>query len=96
MGLLVAFFFGCPIANLRQWFVAVLVGARPGDFVLALFGKPSAERVVGVCPDFGIAGGLYDFGADKLVFEVVLVILVFAVGQLAIDQVVQCFIGAVI
>ena len=44
------------------------VGTRPGEFVLAFFGKASAERVVGVCPDFGIAGGLFDFGADELVF----------------------------
>ena len=43
-------------------------GTRPGEFVLAFFGKASAERVVGVCPDFGIAGGLFDFGADELVF----------------------------
>ena len=44
------------------------VGTRPGEFVLALFGEASAERVVGICPDFGIAGGLFDFGADELVF----------------------------
>jgi hypothetical protein len=44
------------------------VGTRPGEFVLALFGEPSAERVVGVCPDLGIAGWLFDFGADELVF----------------------------
>ena len=44
------------------------VGTCPGEFVLAFFGKPSAERVVGVCPDLGIAGGLFDFGADELVF----------------------------
>ena len=31
------------------------VGTRPGEFVLAFFGEPSAERVVGVCPDFGVA-----------------------------------------
>jgi len=43
-------------------------GARPGEFVLALFVKASAERVVGVCPDLGIAGGLFDFGSDELVF----------------------------
>ena len=47
---------------------AFRVGARPGEFVLALFGKASAERIIGVCPDFGIAGGLFDFGADELVF----------------------------
>ena len=62
-------------------------GARPGKFVLAFFGKASAERVVGVWPDFGIAGWLFDFGTDELVFEIVLVILVFAIGQLAVDQV---------
>ena len=43
-------------------------GTGPGEFVLAFFGKPSAERVVGVCPDLGVAGGLFDFGADELVF----------------------------
>ena len=43
-------------------------GAGPSEFVLAFFGKASAERVVGVCPDFGIVGGLFDFGADELVF----------------------------
>ena len=72
---------------------AFRVSAGPGKFVLALFGKPSAERVVGVCPDLGIAGWLFDFGADELVFEIVLVILVFAVGQLAVDQVAQCVVG---
>ena len=43
-------------------------GARPGEFVLAFFGKVSAKRVVGVGPDLGIAGWLFDFGADELVF----------------------------
>ena len=43
-------------------------GTRPGEFVLAFFGEASAERVVGVGPDLGIAGGLFDFGADELVF----------------------------
>ena len=47
---------------------AFRVGTRPGEFVLAFFGKASSERVVGVCPDFCIAGGLFDFGADELVF----------------------------
>ena len=47
---------------------AFRVGTRPGEFVLTLFGKSSAERVVGVCPNLGIAGGLFDFGADELVF----------------------------
>ena len=43
-------------------------GAGPGEFVLAFFGEASAERVVGVCPNFCVAGGLFDFGADELVF----------------------------
>ena len=34
---------------------AFWVGTRPGKFVLALFGETSSKRVVGVCPDFGIA-----------------------------------------
>ena len=52
-----------------------------------------AKLVVGVCPDLGIAGWLFDFGADELVFEIVLVILVFAIGQLAVDQIAQCIVG---
>ena len=68
-------------------------GARPGKFVFSFLTQSSSERVVGVCPDFGIAGGLFDFGADELVFEVVLVILVFAIRQLAVDQVAQCVVG---
>ena len=43
-------------------------GAGPGEFVLAFFGEASSERVVGVCPNFCVAGGLFDFGADELVF----------------------------
>ena len=72
---------------------AFRVGTCPGEFVLAFFGEAASERVVGVCPDFGVACGLFDFGADELVFEVVLVILVFAVGQLAVNQVAQCVVG---
>ena len=47
---------------------AFRIGTCPGKFVLAFFGKASSERVVGVGPDLGIAGGLFDFGADELVF----------------------------
>ena len=47
---------------------AFRLGACPGEFVLAFFGKPSSERVVGVCPNLSIAGGLFNFGADELVF----------------------------
>ena len=68
---------------------AFWVGARPGEFVLAFFGEASSERVVGVCPDLGITGGLFDFGAYELVFEIVLVILVFAIGQLAKEPIFQ-------
>ena len=56
------------------------IGTGPGEFVLALFGKAATEGVVGVCPNFGVARYFFDFGADELVFEVVLVILVFAIG----------------
>ena len=43
-------------------------GTGPGMFVLTFFGEASSERVVGVSPNLGIAGGLFDFGADELVF----------------------------
>ena len=62
-------------------------GTCPGEFVSALFGKASSERVVGVCPDFGITRCFFDLSADELVFEIVLVILVFAVRQLTVNQV---------
>ena len=55
-------------------------GAGPGQFVFAFFGESSPERVVGVFPDFGVAGFLFNLGADQLVFGVVLEVLVFAVG----------------
>ena len=44
------------------------VSTRPGKFVLAFFGETSSKRVIGVCPDLGVSGGLFDFGADELVF----------------------------
>ena len=47
---------------------AFRIGTRPGKFVLAFFREASSERVVGVGPNLGIAGGLFDFGADELVF----------------------------
>ncbi|ERT64291.1 hypothetical protein HMPREF0742_02330 [Rothia aeria F0184] len=47
---------------------AFRVGTRPGEFVFSFLTQSSPERVVGVCPDFGIAGGLFDFGTDELVF----------------------------
>ena len=68
-------------------------GRGPGQFVFALFGEAASERVVGVFPDFGIACRFFDFGADELVFAVVLEILVFAVGELAVNQVAQSVVG---
>ena len=47
---------------------AFRVGTRPGEFVFSFLTQSSPERVVGVCPDLGIAGGLFDFGTDELVF----------------------------
>ncbi len=43
-------------------------GARPGEFVFSFLTQSSSERVVGIFPNLGIAGGLFDFGADELVF----------------------------
>ena len=68
---------------------AFRIGTCPGKFVLAFFGESSPERVVGVGPDLGVAGGLFDFGTDELVFGVVLVILVFTIGQLAKEPIFQ-------
>ena len=68
-------------------------GRGPGQFVFALFGEAAPERVVGVFPDFGIARRFFDFGADELVFAVVLEILVFTVGELAVNQVAQSVVG---
>ena len=47
---------------------AFRLGDRPGEFVLTFFREAASERIVGVCPNLGIAGGLFDFGADELVF----------------------------
>ena len=59
----------------------------PGKFVFSFLTQSSSERVVGVGPNLGVAGGLFDLGSDELVFYIVLVIMVFTVGQLAVDQV---------
>ena len=48
---------------------AFRVGTRPGEFVFSFLTQSSPERVVGVCPDLGIAGGLFDFGTDELVLN---------------------------
>ena len=74
---------------------ALRVGTGPSEFVLAFFGEASSERVVGVGPDFGVAGFLFNLGADQLVFGVVLEVLVFAVRELAVDQVAQGVVGVV-
>ena len=68
---------------------AFRVGTRPGEFVFSFLTQSSPERVVGVFPDFGVAGFLFNLGADQLVFGVVLEVLVFAVRELAVDQVAQ-------
>jgi len=47
---------------------AFRVSARPGEFVVAVFRKAASEWGVGVYPNFGIAGGLFDFSTDELVF----------------------------
>ena len=68
-----------------------LDGRRPGVDAQEAVGPGDAGAVaegVGV-----VAGGLLDFVTDELVFEIVLVILVFAIGQLAVDQVAQCVVG---
>ena len=70
-------------------------GAGPGQFVFAFFGESSPKRVVDVFPDFGVAGFLFNLGADQLVFGVVLEVLVFAVRELAVDQVAQGVVGVV-
>ena len=121
IGEVLRFVFGV-VKDLRQRFVAVLVGvemgvaalvgillrqsrtvpdemgplwfgAGPGQFVFSFLTQSSSERVVGVFPDFGVAGFLFNLGADQLVFGVVLEVLVFAVRELAVDQVAQCIVG---
>ena len=74
---------------------AFRVGTRPGEFVFSFLTQSSPERVVGVFPDFGVAGFLFNLGADQLVFGVVLEVLVFAVRELAVDQVAQGVVGVV-
>ena len=43
-------------------------GAGPGQFVFAFFGESSPERVVGVCPNLGVACSFFNLCADELVF----------------------------
>ena len=126
VGLLLAFsVFGCPIADLCQRFVGILIGvdisipavrvgflqevaavpdeagflfeaAVPDEagflFEAAVcfqtaFAYPSAQGVVAVRPRFFRAVFLEDFGFNRLVVQVVEIVLHFAVCQLAVDEV---------
>ena len=53
----------------------------------SVFGAPSAQGVVDVRPSFFRAVFFEDFGLNQLVVQVVEIVLHFAVGQLAVDQV---------
>ena len=114
VGLLLAFsVFGCPIADLCQRFVGILIGvdisipAVRVDFLQEVaavpdeagflfeaavcfqtaFAYPSAQGVVAVRPSFFRAVFLEDFGFNRLVVQVVEIVLHFAVCQLAVDEV---------
>ena len=58
-------------------------------FPHSVFGAPSAQRIVGVGPSFFRAVFFEDFGFNQLVVQVVEIVLHFAVGQLAVDQVAE-------
>ena len=53
----------------------------------AAFAYPSAQGVVGVGPSFFRAVFFEDLGFDQVVVQVVEIVLHFAVGQFAVDQV---------
>jgi len=53
------------------------------------FAYPSAQGVVAVRPRFFRAVFFEDFGFNRLVVQVVEIVLHFAVGQLAVDQVTE-------
>ena len=53
------------------------------------FAYPSAQGVVGVRPSFFRTVFFEDFGFNQLVVQVVEIVLHFAVGQLAVDQVTE-------
>jgi len=53
------------------------------------FAYPSAQGVVGVGPSFFRAVFFEDFGFNRLVVQVVEIVLHFAVGQFAVDQVTE-------
>ena len=58
-------------------------------FPHSVFGAPSAQRIVGVGPSFFRAVFFEDFGLNQLVMQVVEIVLHFAVGQFAVDQVAE-------
>ena len=58
-------------------------------FPHSVFGDPSAQRIVGVGPSFFRAVFLEDFGLNQLVMQVVEIVLHFAVGQFAVDEVAE-------
>jgi len=58
-------------------------------FPHSVFGNPSAQRIVGVGPSFFRAVFLEDFGFNQLVMQVVEIVLHFAVGQFAVDEVAE-------
>ncbi len=58
-------------------------------FPHSVFGDPSAQRIVGVGPSLFRAVFFEDFGLNQLVVQVVEIVLHFAVGQLAVDQVAE-------
>ena len=58
-------------------------------FPHSVFGAPSAQDVVDVRPSFFRAVFFEDFGLNQLVVQVVEIVLHFAVGQLAVDQVAE-------
>ena len=58
-------------------------------FPHSVFGDPSAQRIVGVGPSFFRAVFFEDFGFNQLVVQVVEIVLYFAVGQFAVDEVAE-------
>ena len=58
-------------------------------FPHSVFGAPSAQGIVDVRPSFFRAVFFEDFGFNQLVVQVVEIVLHFAVGQLAVDQVAE-------
>ena len=59
------------------------------SFFQTAFAYPSAQGVVAVRPRFFRAVFFEDFGLNQLVVQVVEIVLHFAVGQLAVDQVAE-------